>query len=295
MSPNRVAAPLSQTAEIAGPKPRDDEIDVFGLTHPGNVRKSNNDHFLLGAVHQSLQVGLTSLTELERASLGDERLAFVAMVADGVGGGERGQEASKVALQVVTEYVASGMRAYYAADMRSDDFSEALQDAAMVCHQEILKRAAEHPEYRGMATTLTLWLGVWPYFYLLQVGDSRYYLFRDGVLTQISRDQTMAEDLIAQGAFQRTEAFMAKWSHVLASSIGGQQTAPVVTRLKAHWDNVHLLCSDGLTKHVTDDRIRQRLAQMTSSKEVCEQLLQDALDGGGSDNITIVVGRAVKK
>lgn len=295
MSPNRAAAPLSQTAEIAGPKPRDDEIDVFGLTHPGKVRTSNNDHFLLGAVHQSLQVSLTSLTELERASLGDERLAFVAMVADGVGGGERGQEASKVALQVVTEYVASGMRAYYASDARSDDFSEALQDAAMVCHEEVLKRATERPEYRGMATTLTLWLGVWPYHYLLQVGDSRYYLFRDGALTQISRDQTMAEDLIAQGAFQRTEAFMAKWSHVLASSIGGQQTAPVVTRLKAHWNNVHLLCSDGLTKHVPDDRIRERLAGMTSAKETCEQLLQDALDGGGSDNITIVVGRAVRK
>lgn len=295
MSPNRAAAPLSQTAEIAGPKPRDDEIDVFGLTHPGKVRTSNNDHFLLGAVHQSLQVSLTSLTELERASLGDERLAFVAMVADGVGGGERGQEASKVALQVVTEYVASGMRAYYASDARSDDFSEALQDAAMVCHEEVLKRSTERPEYRGMATTLTLWLGVWPYHYLLQVGDSRYYLFRDGVLTQISRDQTMAEDLIAQGAFQRTEAFMAKWSHVLASSIGGQQTAPVVTRLKAHWNNVHLLCSDGLTKHVSDDRIRERLAGMTSAREVCEQLLQDALDGGGTDNITIVVGRAVRK
>jgi serine/threonine protein phosphatase PrpC len=295
MSPNRAAAPMSQTAEIAGPKPRDDEIDVFGLTHPGKLRKSNNDHFLLGAVHQSLQVSLTSLTELERASLGDERLAFVAMVADGVGGGERGQEASKVALQVVTEYVASGMRAYYASDARRDDFSEALQDAAMVCHEEVLKRATERPEYRGMATTLTLWLGVWPYYYLLQVGDSRYYLFRDGVLTQISRDQTMAEDLIAQGAFQRTEAFMAKWSHVLASSIGGQQTAPVVTRLKAHWNNIHLLCSDGLTKHVSDDRIRERLANMTSSKAVCEQLLQDALDGGGTDNITIVVGRAVRK
>jgi protein phosphatase len=288
------AAPTT-TAEIVGRKPRDDEIDVYGLTHPGKLRKSNNDHFLLGAIQQHLEVKLTSLTEMERQLLGAERLGFVAMVADGVGGGERGQEASRLALQVVTEYVASSMRAYYATDARSEDFSEVLHEAAMVCHAEVLKRAGERPEYRGMATTLTLFFGVWPWLYLVQVGDSRYYLFREGVLTQVSRDQTMAEDLIAQGAFQRTDAFMAKWSHVLASSIGGQHTAPVVTRLRNSWNNVHLLCSDGLTKHVPDDRIRERLATMTSAKQVCEQLLQDALDGGGSDNVTIIVGRAIMK
>ena len=292
-SPQQV--PVTATGEIAGRKPRNDEIDVYGVTHPGKVRQTNNDHFLVGAIQQQLEVKLTSLTELERQVLGEDRLAFVAMVADGVGAGERGQEASSLALQLVTDYVASGMRAYYATDARHEDFSEALHEAAMACHAQVLKRAAERPEYRGMATTLTLFLGVWPWLYLLQVGDSRYYLFRDGVLTQVSRDQTMAEDLIAQGAFQRTEAFMAKWSNVLASSIGGQQTAPVVMRLRNAWTNVHLLCSDGLTKHVSDDRIRERLATMTSARQVCEDLVQDALDGGGSDNVTIVVGRAVRR
>jgi serine/threonine protein phosphatase PrpC len=69
----------------------------------------------------------------------------------------------------------------------------------------------------------------------------------------------------------------------------------VVTRLAAGWENVHLLCSDGLTKHVSDARIAERLGAMTSAREVCEELLQDALDGGGTDNITIIVGRAVAK
>jgi protein phosphatase len=69
----------------------------------------------------------------------------------------------------------------------------------------------------------------------------------------------------------------------------------VVTRLQAEWGNVHLLCSDGLTKHVSDERIAERIASMTSAKQVCEQLVQDALDGGGSDNITIIVGRQVPK
>lgn len=276
-------------------KPRDDEIDVYGLTHPGKQRKSNNDHFLLGAVHKRLEVRLTSLSSLERQSLGDERLAFVAMVADGVGGLEKGEEASRVALEAVSEYVASSMRTYYHADAGAEAFTEALQEAAMRCHAEVLRRAGEREDFRGMATTLTLWLGVWPWIYLLQVGDSRYYAYRQGTLTQLTRDQTMAQELLDQGVFTRTDAFQSKWAHILSSAIGGQQTAPVVTRLASEWGTVHLLCSDGLTKHVSDERIGQRLGAMTSARQVCEQLLQDALDDGGSDNITIIVGRAVPR
>jgi protein phosphatase len=67
----------------------------------------------------------------------------------------------------------------------------------------------------------------------------------------------------------------------------------VVTRLEAHRGNVHLLCSDGLTKHVSDERIKERLATMSSARQVCEALLQDALDGGGTDNITLVVSRVL--
>ncbi len=290
-----MTAPEAATSSVPTHKPRDDEIDVFGLTHPGKVRKTNNDHFLLGAVHKRLDVKLTSLSSLERQSLGEERLAFVAMVADGVGGSAKGQEASRLALEVVTEYVATSMRAYYGADAREGAFMEALQEAAMRCHAEVVRRAGTNPDLRGMATTLTLWLGVWPWYYLLQVGDSRYYLFRDGELTQVSRDQTIAQELLESGVFTRTDAYRSKWADVLSSAIGGQQTAPVVTRMQADWRNVHMLCSDGLTKHVSDDRIRERLAGMVTAKQVCEDLLRDALDDGGTDNVTIIVGRAVPK
>jgi protein phosphatase len=146
-----------------------------------------------------------------------------------------------------------------------------------------------------MATTLTLWLGVWPWNYLVQVGDSRYYQYRAGTLTQVSRDQTMAQELVDQGVMTRSVAFASRWANVLSSAIGGQQTAPVVTRLPSNWEAVHLICSDGLTKHVSDEQISQRLAAMTSARQVAEQLLQDALDGGGSDNISIIVGRVVAR
>jgi serine/threonine protein phosphatase PrpC len=69
----------------------------------------------------------------------------------------------------------------------------------------------------------------------------------------------------------------------------------VVRRYEQNWNNVGLLCSDGLTRHVSDDRIRERLMNMTSAKQACEALLQDALDGGGEDNITIAVGRCVPR
>jgi protein phosphatase len=105
----------------------------------------------------------------------------------------------------------------------------------------------------------------------------------------------MAQELFDQGVFNRTDAFRSKWAHVLSSAIGGTQTAPVVTRMPSDWRNVHLLCSDGLTKHVSDERIAQRLGAMTSAQQACETLLQDVLDDGASDNVTIIVGRLVAK
>ena len=165
----------------------------------------------------------------------------------------------------------------------------------MQTHARVVERAKADPGGRNMATTLTLFLGVWPKAYLLQIGDSRCYLMRDGVLTQITRDQTMAQELVDQGVLTRADAPRTRWAHVLSSAIGGHQTAPVVTEFESVWNQVILLCSDGLTKHVPDERIRERLRAMTSAQQVCEQLLADALEDGGSDNITILVGRAVEK
>ena len=114
-------------------------------------------------------------------------------------------------------------------------------------------------------------------------------------LTQVSRDQTIAQDLVDDGVLTQTAARRSQFANVLSSALGGDEASPVVTHLKSHWHQVGLLCSDGLTKHVSDERIAERLSAMTSSRQVAEQLLQDALDGGGSDNVTIIVGRAVPK
>ena len=281
--------------------PTDEEIDVYGLTHPGKVRRTNQDHFLIASVRKHMDVHYTSLPNPELVPLGGQRLAYLAMVADGVGSGSRGEDASRHAIETVADYVAHSMECYYTADGTDEQaFTQALEEAAMHCHAKILEAAADggggdSGGGRGMATTLTLALSVWPQTYLLQVGDSRCYLLQDGRLTQISRDQTMAQELIDRGVFTRSVADQTRWAHVLSSAIGGQQTAPVVTRIDRKWGDVGLLCSDGLTKHVSDERIAARLKDMTSAQQVCEDLLQDALDDGGSDNVTIVVGRVVRR
>lgn len=276
-------------------KPRDDEIDVHGVTHVGKVRKINQDHFLLATINKRVQMLQTSLPDGARLPFGDQRLAFLAMIADGVGGGEGGEKASATALEIVTDYVVGSMNCYYSADSSETSFIDALQAAAMRSHDAVLERAKAEGVTRSMATTLTLWMGVWPWSYLLQVGDSRYYLYRDGQLTQVSRDQTLAQDLVDQGVFTRAVGERSRFAHVLSSAIGGEQTMPVITRVRNDWGAAHLLCSDGLTKHLSDAHIAERLAGMTSARQVCERLVQDALEDGGSDNVTVIVGRTMKK
>ena len=276
-------------------RPRDDELDVYGLTHTGKLRPENQDHFLVGSLRGRLNVRLSSLPDTEKLPVEEERVASFMMVADGVGGGSSGEEASRTALEEVAQFITEGAGCYFRAGESERDFVSALELAARSWHKAVRERAASDPETVGMATTLTLFIGVWPWSYLVQVGDSRYYEYANGVLTQISRDQTVAQALVDQGIMSKTLSLQSPLSNVLASSIGGPQTAPVITRIPNSWETIHLLCSDGLTKHVPDERIAERLGAMESAKQVCEALLQDALDAGGTDNITILVGRKVQK
>jgi len=275
--------------------PRDDEIDVFAISHPGKVRKTNQDRYLLATINKRVNLISSNLDAEERLPVDDQRLAFLAMIADGVGGGTGGAEASATTLETVMQYVNDSMLVFYGARADETGFAELLQAAAMRAHEAVLKRRAEQGVLGTMATTLTLYFSIWPTYYLLQLGDSRYYLWRDGKLRQVTRDQTMAQDLVDEGVMTRAAAAKTPMANVLSSAIGGDTTHPVVTRLHADWHNVHLMCSDGLTRHVSDERIAEILSSMTSSKQAGEQLLQEALDAGGSDNITIILGRPSPK
>jgi len=276
-------------------RPRDDELDVYGLTHKGKVRSENQDHFLVGSLRGRLNVTVSSLPNTETLPVEEERVASFMMVADGVGGGRKGEEASRTAVEEVAQFITEGAGCYFRSGDSERHFIRALEQAARSWHDTVRKRAASDPDTVGMATTLTLFIGVWPWSYLVQVGDSRYYTYANGVLNQISRDQTVAQALVDQGIMSKSLSLQSPLSNVLASSIGGPQTAPVITRIPNSWETIHLLCSDGLTKHVPDERIAERLGAMESAKQVCEALLQDALDAGGTDNVTILVARKIQK
>jgi len=277
-------------------RPAFSDIDSWGATHTGKVRPDNQDHFFLGALTRGVTTQRTSLDPEAETSRFMERLASLAVVADGVGGEGGGEEAARRAVEGL---VSSVSRFFHEAESRERDdpdvFSRLLHEATLAVHESLLEQRERVGRERRFATTVTLFLGLWPHAYLLQVGDSRCYVFRDGHLTQITRDQTLAEELVDAGVLTRTVAERTRWANVLSSAVGGEQAAPVVTRAVRDWGTVVLLCSDGLTKHVSDERIRQRLATMTSARQVVEQLIQDALDGGGTDNITLVVGRTLRR
>lgn len=295
-----------QTATISvepGQKPRDDELDLFGLTHPGKVRRENQDHFLLCTVHPQVVIHGTNLPEPDRLPLRGERLGTILLVADGVGGASAGREASQLAVETITRYVSSTLRCYHAAGSAAEqEFFAALRQTALEAHTAVRAEsavraaAAGRPAARGMATTLTLAIAVWPWLYVVQVGDSRCYYYWDGVLQQVTRDQTLAQDLVDRGVLPPERVAESPFSHVLASAIGGNEATPEVTRLDIRRRGcVVLLCSDGLTKHVLDAEIAERLGVMESSEQVCRTLLDLALERGGSDNITVLVGRAPLK
>jgi protein phosphatase len=141
------------------------------------------------------------------------------------------------------------------------------------------------------ATTLTMAAVLWPRAYLVQVGDSRCYRLRDGTLQLLSEDQTIAQALVESGALTPEEAQKSPFRGVLASAVGGPTAEPMTTATDCRWDDVLLLCTDGLTRHVTDEEIQDELRSIESAEQSCRRLIDVALERGGRDNVTVVIGR----
>lgn len=290
--------PLAQTVEAPATgeydaKPHDSDLDLFGVTHPGKIRAENQDHFLVCTIHPHVVIHGTSLPDTDQLPMRGQRLATLMLVADGVGGQDAGSEASRLATEAVMTYVSSTLRCYHAAGQADDaEFLTALRSAALSAHETVTVEGAARGNLR-MATTLTLAIVVWPWLYVVQVGDSRAYCCADRALLQVTRDQTMAQDLVDQGLLPPERVAASPYSHVLSSAIGGSAATPVVSRIDIRGPTrLVLLCSDGLTKHVSNEEIEQRISSMQSSEQLARDLLELALERGGTDNVTIVVGRA---
>jgi protein phosphatase len=170
-------------------------------------------------------------------------------------------------------------------------FLAELEQSVKKTHE--LLRAESEKEYggRGGATTLTMVAALWPRAYLVQVGDSRCYRLRDGRLERMSKDQTIAQELVETGALTETEAHRSPFRSVLASALGGREALPQTTATDCRWDDVLLVCSDGLTRHVSDAELEAELRQVRSSEESCRRLVALALERGGEDNVTVIISR----
>ena len=274
------------------PAPREVDVDVVGLTNVGRVRHVNQDHFLVASLHKTMRIWDSSLPDPDQERLRSEPHGGLALVADGVGGGAAGEEASEATLATVTEYVTHTMDCFRHFDSsKEESFLAQLRAAVRRCHEAVCTKGAADPSYRGMATTLTMVYTLWPNAFVVQVGDSRCYQLRDGVLRLLTKDQTVAQKLYDEGVFTTQEVDESPLGHVLYSAIGGPEATPVTTRFDLRWGDVLLLCTDGLTKHVSDAEISDTLVASSAASDACRELVSTALDRGGTDNVTVVVVR----
>ena len=129
---------------------------------------------------------------------------------------------------------------------------------------------------------------VWPRGYVIHVGDSRGYHLRGGRLRQFTQDQTMGDLLVEEGVMTEEQARESGMHNVLSSALGAEYI-PSIGLIDFRFNDVLLLCTDGLTKHVTDDEIASMLERCETAESTCRELINAALEAGGTDNVTVVV------
>jgi len=264
-------------------------IDSFGLTDKGKLRPDNEDNFLIVVIHKSVDVRYSSLSADALAHKFGAADGYLFVVADGVGGRPEGDMASERTVAALLEYVSQTVGCFrQLSTMREHELFNRLEETVTKVHQDLVT------EYRGRrdgvpATTLTMVLLVWPRAYLVHVGDSRAYVRRKGKVQRLTRDQTMGEYMVSVGAWTEGQAAGSRAGAALSSAIGGSELTPIVGLIDLEPGDGLMLCTDGLTKHVGDDRIAGVLGQSGDAETMCRQLVTDALDGGGTDNVSVIV------
>ena len=262
------------------------EVEVGGRTHAGRVRPSNEDNFHIVRFGRYLRTVLSSLPA-GHALEEEAPPGYGFAVADGMGGHSAGEVASRMALTVLVEV------ALQTPDWilgRDDELLERVMERTARRFQQVDEALREQcmngPGLRSMGTTLSLALSIGDALIVAHAGDSRAYLFRGGELRLLTRDHTIGEQLA-----ERYPAAATKLRHVLTRYIGGLVPAfdPEVARYRLVEGDRVLLCTDGLTNMVDDASIARELGRGTSSDEACRALVEQALDAGGGDNVTVVV------
>jgi protein phosphatase len=275
-------------------------VVVHGVTDAGLVREHNEDQFLIAELERTLRIVQCGYPDNDGRTLVDDIPALFMLVADGMGGHEHGEVASAVVTDVMANYAFSMMPWLGAADVGDGSIENALGAGLTRAVEESQQRMEEVAERKGlrpqMGSTLTLGYVVWPRLYLVHVGDSRAYLYRDDELYRLTRDHNVAEQMVQEGLITEEDAKKSAWSSVLTNAVGGGQTTleAELHQVALEEKDVLLLCSDGLYGMVDDDSITRTLSACTSGTFVApcaRRLVEAAKKAGAEDNVTVVLAR----
>ena len=284
--------------ETQQPEPLSSRVGLtfHAVSHLGNVRPTNDDAYLIYQSSRSWERLATNLPDTDLPARFDER-AYVLSVADGMGGAPAGDVASSVALRTAVNLVLNSVKWSLKLDhpeKREQEIRELIAkalDRFRRISRTIKNLASQDHDLAGMGTTLTA-LGIFGLdLFVFHVGDSRAYLFRQGVLERLTRDQTVVQAFVDAGSITPEQAKTHRWRHVLTGVLGGKagQDTPEVQMLRLQHADRLLLCTDGLTEMVEDQSIVEVLSRSESPTVACQSLLERALQAGGKDNVTVVV------
>ncbi|MGE0787588.1 MAG: PP2C family serine/threonine-protein phosphatase [Sandaracinaceae bacterium] len=290
-----VLQPAGKPRQKSGP-PRP-MADIFGATDVGKTREHNEDSFLVGQLERYMRVSQSSRPVGDNAKIKGPPQGWIMMVADGMGGHAAGEVASAMTVDSLAHYAFALMP--WSLPRSKDDsriLARGLREAVKTIQADMRKAAIDGTGRMGMGTTLTMAYVTWPNLFVVHVGDSRMYAMRDRQLYQITHDHTLAQQLVDSHVMSPDEAEESDFSNVLVNAVGGDSDELRVELHHAHLvpGDVFLLCSDGLTKHVEDARIAEVLGEVKApgqAERAAKRLIEDALEDGGTDNVTVVVAR----
>jgi protein phosphatase len=264
-------------------------VEVAGRTDVGLVRDHNEDSFLFG----NLATG-DMFTENGSGVLRADAVPSLLMVADGVGGAASGEIASSLATQVSFETLRA--RWERGALKGAVIIADSLQQAVIAANSAIHAQSHSNRSHHGMGTTATLGLVVGGMIYFAQVGDSRAYIVRNGVATQMTKDQSLVQRMVDAGKLTPEQAERSEHRNIILQALGPEAAiVPEFTRDRLLNNDVVVLCSDGLSNQMSAQDIAATVGKHADLEALCDALVDRALETGAPDNVTVVVGRYVIK
>ncbi len=282
--------PRSATLQPSGLGAPRIHVDLAALSDPGLVRTNNEDHYLAIDFGRYLRPLATSLPA------GDiphrfEQTGWAMAVADGLGGEEGGEVASRLALTTLLDLVLQtpdwimSREEPYLTQVEQRTEERLHQTASVLSEQQ-----QSHPELAAMGTTLTIASSLGRDLLVVNLGDSRAYLWRKGQLVRLTRDHTFAQDLADLGLIPMADVARHHLRHVLTRGLGGTGSIePEFHTARLEDGDRVLVCSDGLTNMVPDASIAETFSAMPTSEMACQALVERALARGGHDNVTVIV------